>query len=89
MARQPKPGDEPVLTVADEEHQPVTGDEVPFADAADQGRDARPTADVEPPALDGEVSEYDALEQARVVALDEEDEGHDPSAEQRFEAYPG
>jgi hypothetical protein len=88
MARQTKPGDEPVLPVADEEHAP-TGGEVAEADAADQARDARPAADFEPPAVDGEVSEYDALEQARVVALDEDDEGHDPSAAERFESYPG
>lgn len=93
MARQPRPGDEPVLTVPDEQDV-VRGDEVPEADAAEQGRDARPTASFEAPALDGEVpehevSEYDALEQARLVALDEDEEGHDVSAGERFEDYPG
>jgi hypothetical protein len=88
MANQPRPGDEPVLTVPDQQDV-VTGDEVPEADAAEQGRDARPAASFEAPALDGEVGEYDALEQARVVGLDEDEEGHDVSAGDRFEDYPG
>jgi hypothetical protein len=81
MARQPAPGDEPVLIETDEpeigppelEHDP----EVPVADAVDQARDVSPSELFDPPDLGGEVSEYDALEQARVVALDEDEEGHD------------
>ncbi|MFH8613954.1 hypothetical protein ACH4E8_02620 [Streptomyces sp. NPDC017979] len=48
--------------------------EVPEADAAEQEADLRPEDDGPPPRIDHDAAnEADAVEQARVVALDEDD----------------
>ncbi|MCM2389054.1 hypothetical protein [Streptomyces albipurpureus] len=51
-----------------------SGGEVPEADAAEQQQDVRPERDDPQPHIDKDRSnEADAIEQARVVALDEDD----------------
>jgi hypothetical protein len=47
------------------------------ADALDQAREVGSTARFDAPSLDGEASQFDALEQSRSVELDEDLEAHD------------
>jgi hypothetical protein len=53
-------------------------DEVPEADALDQARPVRPTAEILIQSIPDDVPEADALDQARVVPLDDDERYESP-----------
>lgn len=79
MVNAPTNDDEPVQPTAEETPPAVAREgHVPLADALDQARGVGPAEQFDPPSVDDDeiepgASEYDALEQARTVAVDDED----------------